>query len=242
MLTKKADKFSQLRNDILIRQGLKKAAGTVSMDMELGAINDSFPDGCFPLSAVHEFCCVSAEDKTVTTGFIARLLSSLMKRGGITLWLSPARMLFPPAFTTFGIEPDKIIFINLSREKDLCWMMEEALKCEGLAAVVSEIRNLDFTASRRLQLAVEQSKVTGLVIRQTTWLNTTASVSRWKITNLPSQTPEGLPGMGFPRWNVELLKIRNGRPGSWQLEWNQNGFREIPKEQLPAHELQREAS
>lgn len=40
-------------------------------------------------------------------------------------------------------------------------VMEEALKCGGLAAVVGEVQDISFTASRRLQLAVEQSGVTG---------------------------------------------------------------------------------
>jgi len=34
--------------------------------------------------------------------------------------------------------------------------MEEALKCAGLAAVIGEVREMDFKQSRRLQLAVEQ--------------------------------------------------------------------------------------
>jgi protein ImuA len=34
--------------------------------------------------------------------------------------------------------------------------MEEALKCEGLAAVIGEIKEISFSDSRRLQLAVEQ--------------------------------------------------------------------------------------
>jgi protein ImuA len=34
-----------------------------------------------------------------------------------------------------------------------------------------------------------------------------------------------LPGVGFPKWNVELLKVRNGKPGSWQVEWAAGKFR-----------------
>jgi protein ImuA len=38
-----------------------------------------------------------------------------------------------------------------------------------------------------------------------------------------------MPGVGFPRWNVELLKVRNGKPGSWQIEFAAGRFRHIPK-------------
>jgi protein ImuA len=38
---------------------------------------------------------------------------------------------------------------------------------------------------------------------------------------------DGLPGIGFPRWQVELLKVRNGKPGSWQLEWVSRKFQPV---------------
>jgi protein ImuA len=44
------------------------------------------------------------------------------------------------------------------------------------------------------------------------------------VTPLPSITEDGLPGVGFPRWEVELLKVRNGRPGKWQMEWSEGQF------------------
>jgi len=55
-------------------------------------------------------------------------------------------------------------------------------------------------------------------------LFTTAFTCRWQIQPLQSETSDGLPGIGFPRWQVELLKVRNGKPGSWQLEWVNGKF------------------
>jgi protein ImuA len=63
------------------------------------------------------------------------------------------------------MEPHQIILIDLQNEKDVLWCMEEALRCNRLAAVVGEIRELSFTVSRGLQLAVEQIGVTGFIIR-----------------------------------------------------------------------------
>ena len=106
--------------------------------------------------------------------------------------------------------------------------MEEALKCEGLAAVIGEIKELSFTDSRRLQLAVEQSQVTGFVLRNNPRsVNTTACITRWKISSLHSELSSGMPGVGFPRWNVDLVKVRNGKPGNWQIEWVAGKFRHI---------------
>jgi protein ImuA len=35
---------------------------------------------------------------------------------------------------------------------------------------------------------------------------------------------DGLPGLGFPRWRVDLLRVRNGQGGSWILEWADGKF------------------
>lgn len=102
------------------------------------------------------------------------------------------------------------------------------VKCNSLAAVVAELRDISFAESRRLQLAVETSKVTGFLHRQGSRIeNTLACVSRWKIRPLASQTGE-LPGVGFPSLEVELVKIRNGRPGIWLFEWKNGAFKVLP--------------
>jgi protein ImuA len=183
-------------------------------------MKEAFPNKSFPLGAVHEFFCTSAEDTAASGGFIAGVLASLMRNGGATLWISSSRTIFPPALQSFGIQPDKIIFIDLQKEKDVAWAMEEALKCEGLAAVVGEMQDISFTASRRLQLAVEQSRVTGFILRRNPRNLTTACLARWKITSIASGLhDDDMPGVGFPCWNVELVKIRYGKPGTWKIEW-----------------------
>jgi protein ImuA len=104
--------------------------------------------------------------------------------------------------------------------------MEEALKCNGLAAVTGELSELSFNSSRRLQLAVEQSAVTGFVIRRKSAnLNTTACLTRWLIRALPSEKDGDMPGVGFPGWRIELQKVRNGKPGIWDVEWKNNQFK-----------------
>ena len=230
MSAKNADIIARLQRDILPLQGFKPALNNTIMDPGLGPLKYAFPNNKFPLGAVHEFICKTPEDASVTGGFIAALVSALMNKTGVALWINPYPMIFPPALKAFDIEPDKIIFIDLKKEKDLLWTFEEALKCEGLAAVVAEIPEIDFKESRRLQLAVEQSRVTGFILRRNPRnINTTACITRWKITSLASELPDHMPGVGFPRWQVELLKVRNGRPGSWQIEWKAGRFRHIQK-------------
>ena len=229
MKAQRADIVEKLQSEILRLQGYKPAHNA-EVDMGLGPIAHAFPEGSFPLGAIHEFLSAGAEDAASTSGFLAGLLSPIMGNTGTSLWISSARTLFPPALKSFGVEPDRIIFIDLEKERDVLWAMDEALKCGALSAVVGEMQEISFTSSRRLQLAVEQSRVTGFVLRHNPRkINTTACVSRWKIAALPSESiaiglGEDLPGIGFPQWRVELLRIRNGRPGVWDIKWINGRF------------------
>jgi protein ImuA len=200
-------------------------------------MTEAFPNEVFPLAAVHEFINMEEENEAATNGFIASIISALMKNGGATVWIGSSLTIFPIALKTFGISPERVVFINAPTQREALWAMEEALKCEGLAAVIGEIREITFTESRRLQLAVEKSRVTGLIIRSRSRnLQTNACVSRWRISHLPSSPEDNLPGIGFPRWNIELLKMRSGRPGSWQVEWSKGKFKIIPQIAIQSEE------
>ncbi len=124
-----------------------------------------------------------------------------MRDGGAVIWISKERDIFPAALTTFNIAPHHIIFIQLHKRKDLLWATEEALKCNGVAAVIAEINQLNFIQSRRLQLAVEQSAVTGFIFRRNNKnIQPPACVSRWKITTAKNQLANALPGLSHPTW------------------------------------------
>jgi protein ImuA len=204
VILQRADIVTALRSEILRMQGLRPAKN-LAMDVGQGPICRAFPEGTFPVGAVHEFISVDAEDSVSASGFLTGLLSSIMGTQGTALWISSSRSVFPPALKMFGIQPDRVVFVDLKKEKDVLWVMDESLKCGALTAVVGEIKDLTFTESRKLQLAVEQSQVTGFLLRRNVKkLNTTACVSRWKVSSMPSELIDDLPGVGFPRWRVEL--------------------------------------
>jgi protein ImuA len=219
----RGDIVTALRSDIIRMQGMQVAQSFVT-DLGLGSLIGAFPGGSFPLGAVHEFLSPVAEGAASTAGFVSGLLSSLMGDNGTVLWISAARTVFPPALRSFGIQPDRVVFVDLKKEKDVLWVMDEALKCGALSAVVGEMKDINFTESRRLQLAVEQSKSTGFILRNSAKLNTTACVSRWRIMPLASELIDDLPGVGYPQWRVELLRMRNGRSGVWDLKWINERF------------------
>jgi protein ImuA len=224
MLVKRADIIAELKTDLLRLQGFKCIKSSYT-DIGLGSLANAFPDSTFPLGAVHEFLAAKQEDSASTCGFLSGLLSRLMNKNGAALWVSASRTVFPVALSYFGIDPDRFIFIDVAKEKDVLWTMNEALKCSALTAVIGEMKEMSFTESRRLQLSVEESKVTGFVIRKSNdRITTTACVSRWKITSLPSESIDNLPGIGFPNWKVDLLRVRNGKPGTWNIQWRNGKF------------------
>jgi protein ImuA len=221
----KSELIEKLQQEILSMQGLRPACAGERLHLGLDGLENAFPNGTFPVAAVHEFLSPVAEDAAATVGFMTGLLSHLLRQDGFCLWAGTSRTVFPAALKTFGIEPDRIIFIDLSTDREVLWAMEEALKCTALAAVVGELREINLTESRRLQLAVEKSRVTGFLHRRyPRKIDNISCVSRWQISPVASGLEDGVPGIGHPQWNVQLLKIRNGKPGSWQVQWAEGRF------------------
>ncbi|PPL02470.1 ImuA family protein [Parapedobacter indicus] len=221
----KRETVNRLKQDLLRWQGVTLPEVNTTERVGLGPVEEAFPNAVFPTFGVHEFISMSREDSAATSGFIGGLVSRLTVGDGVCLWISTSQLLFPPSIRAFGVVPDRVVFVDIAKERDVLWATEEALKCTGLTTVVAELQEMDFVQSRRLQLAVEKSQVTGLILRcNPRVIGSTACVARWRIRPLPSLLDDGLPGVGFPRWETELLKVRNGNPGCWQLEWSQGRF------------------
>lgn len=224
MTLEKATILKSLQQEIRRLEGFKPTQ-QAAFDAGLSFLANSFPDKSFPLGAVHEFMPATPGSLAATKGFVTGILGSLLKTSGAAVWISTSTDTFPPALSLFGIPPDQLVFIQVPDEKHLLWTTEEALKCGAVTAVIAEIGDLGFTASRRLQLAVEKSLATGFVLlRKNKTEHSSACVSRWRITSLLSEPEGDLPGIGYPHWKVELLKIRNGKPGSWEVQWKDEKF------------------
>lgn len=222
----KKEVIQQLREKISTWEGFKKQQNTEEKtDFGLQMLESAFPHATFPIGAVHEFISPNAAAAVASNGFISGILRTLMRDQLYCLWVSTKRSLFPPALAYFGIPPHQVIFVDVRRDKDALWVMEQGLQCTALAAVVAELSEITFAQSQRLQLAVEKSQVTGFVHRKRPHrTGPLACISRWRIRPIPSHNPGLLPGVGFPIWEVHLEKIRNGRPGKWHIGWQNRCF------------------
>jgi protein ImuA len=235
----KADTISHLRNEILTLQGFRPASTTAQTDFGLGPIACSFPNNTFPFSALHDFICESPQEIAASGAFITGLLCSVINKEGVSLWIGTRHLIFPPALKSFGVDPDRIIFINTRNEKETIWTVEEALRSNALKCVVGQSQELSFTQSRRLQLAIEQSGVGCFLLRYRPRNLTTAATTRWHIKPLSSSVEDDLPGVGYPQWQANLLKVRGGKPGSWTLEWKHGRFHQPSKISFLPQELQK---
>ena len=219
MLSTQSNIFTRLKKDILLLQGQLKPPGTLTSVVR-GPLHTAFPNSSFPSGAVHEFLSPGIEESAASHGFIAAMINCFLQSKGVLAWVGPSKTIYPPALKLFGLNPSFILFIEVKKEKDMKWVLEEALKSGGFSAVVGEMNGIDFTTSRRFQLAVEQSQATGFLLNTNkSKPNNNACLSRWRISSLPSESTGELPGLGFPCWKVELLKMRNGKPGSWDIKW-----------------------
>ena len=142
---KKNELFDKLRGEILAMQGFRTPTMNEKInDFGLGTVQRAFPGGVFPTAAIHEFLSQTPDQSAATSGFIAALAGHLMKDDGMCLWFGMKRTVYPLALSYFGVSPDRVIFIDLKKEKDLLWIIEEGLKCNALAAVVGELRESEF--------------------------------------------------------------------------------------------------
>jgi protein ImuA len=186
------------------------------------AIDRHLPGGGLALGALHE---VAGGGNGTIHGAAAALFAAgiAARTRGKVLWCLTRPDLFAPALAQAGLVPDRVIYVEAGDEKSVLICFEEGLRHGGLGAVVAEVARLSMTASR-LQLAAESSGTIGIAIRR--WRRPkeaadfgqpTASVTRWRVSVL-SSTPLPVPGVGRPRWQLELIRCRAGESADFEVE------------------------
>ena len=195
----------------------------------IAEIDRVLPGGGLALGALHEVLGAGGdeEDGALAAAFVSGILGPLTATGnGMVLWCLPRPDLYGAGLAAQGLDPARIVLVRAPRDAEILWAMEEGLRAPGITAVVGEVGSLPAVASRRLQLAGERSGITAFLLRR--WRDSgqaarernlpNAAVTRWRVAALPSQPLPGEPGVGRPRWRVELLRCRGGEPASWEVE------------------------
>lgn len=201
--------------------------------------------------ALHEIHAPEARAAGAATGFLTGLLVRLAQtepgipstqapltggRLGIgsckpVLWVQDptsareAGRLHAPGLYAFGLDPRRVITLAARSMSETLWALEEGLSCQGLGAVIGDIRGqsraLDLTATRRLALRAAKAQTPVLFLKTSIPEDASAARSRWRVAPAPS-TPlaDYCNGLGHPAWRLELTKNRDGPTGAWTLEWN----------------------
>jgi protein ImuA len=200
------------------------SAGTVPFGVE--ALDRPLPSGGLLLGALHQVAGAGpdTEHGAAAALFLAGVLARME---GPVLWVVERADLFAPGLACAGLHPARLVFAEAGKE--VLAAMEEGLTHRGLAAVVGEFSGrLSLIASRRLQLAAEQSGGMAALLRRSRIFNDpdllapSAAVTSWRIAVLPSNPPvphaPSVPGLGKALWRLELTRCRGGEPGSWIVE------------------------
>ncbi|KJF66960.1 ImuA family protein [Rhizobium nepotum] len=187
------------------------------------AIDHHLPGGGLKLGCLHE---VSGGGNGAADGAAAALFATgvASRLSGKVLWCVTRRDLFMPGLAQAGLSQNRVIIVECRDEKGVLDCFEEGLRCNGFGAVMGELAKLPMNASRRLQLAAETSGVTGIAIRRfrrvadaALFGEPTAAVTRWRVSVRPSSALP-VPGVGRPRWFLELLRCRGGESAEFEVE------------------------
>lgn len=124
---------------------------------------------------------------------------------------------YPPGLAGVGI-----LHVEARDARTALWAMEEGLRCTALSAVVGELSGdpaaLDFTATRRLAVASERTRVPCWLVRLGGTANLSGARMRWRIASAPSLVNLLDPrAPGIPAWDAELFRARSSRPGRWNI-------------------------
>jgi len=213
--------LESLRARVRQIEGRYQRATTV-LPFGLAAVDSRLPAGGLPCGALHEIA--GGGNGALDAAAAALFADWRVAQSGKVLWCVTRPDLFAPALSQAGLKSDRVIYLEGGDDKTVLACFEEGLRHGGLGAVVAEIARLPMTASRRLQLAAEGSGTLGIALRRwrrqteaSDFGQPTAATSRWRVSALPS-TPLPVPGVGRPRWLIELIRCRAGESADFELE------------------------
>ncbi len=134
-----------------------------------------------------------------------------------------------PAGIARLLPPARLMMVLAAGEVDLLWATEEALRSGAVGFVIAAPQKpLSLTAGRRLQLAAEAGRSTGLLIIRD-GMGSNAAQTRWHCAPEWGAPERGAPEGGAPEWHGRdstlqrwsLIKNKEGTLGDWLVGWNE---------------------
>ena len=136
-------------------------------------------------------------------------------------WLAERGRLMARGARRFGIEPQRLLIVRPRTETDALWVMEEVLRSGAADLAIGAVEGASLTQTRRLDMAAREAGASAALLRTRPGEPLSAARRRWRIRALPSAPdPWDERAPGSPRWRAELVRRRDGAPGCWDVEWN----------------------
>lgn len=218
-----------------IERGGAVAAARPALPFGLAEVDGRLAGGGL-LPALHEAAAARPVpgDDAAATLFLAALAARFSRAAdgdgaaGQVLFAIARRDLFAPGLAQAGLTPERLLYAQCRDDAEVLAVMEEGVRHGSLAAMLGEVGRADMAATRRLQLAAEESGTPAFLLRR--WRKTgaepfaapSAACTRWRIGCAPSAPlPYGidrLEGIGRACWQVALARQRGGPPHEWLLE------------------------
>lgn len=180
-------------------------------------VDKHLPDAILNRSGLHEIEPLRATDMPSLTGFAFALLARLRSSQPI-IWCVTEQQVgdcghpYAHGLERFGISPAQIVFAKVSHPLHLHFAIEEALKTDGVAAVLGEGPRPSFVGSRRLSMLCRTHNRPCLLMNaQQYGEHGSAALTRWQIAPcLGEEDPLDPFGPGLPTWRVALPRARGG--------------------------------
>jgi protein ImuA len=153
-------------------------------------------------------------------------LFQAMRHPGPLIWILPshAHQILMLRGLPQGVG-ERLHLLRPVGETDLLWCIEEALRASPVGLVIAEPEKpLSLTAGRRLQLAAEAGRTTGLMLIRE-GMGSNATETRWLCEPVPSMAADST----LHHWS--LNKNKKGTSGSWVLNWDgaSSAFNLVPE-------------
>jgi hypothetical protein len=195
---------AQLQEELRRWQSARRPAGANRASTGCRALDGLFPAGGVARGTLIEWLATGNGGGAMWLAL--RVASEASQGYGPLVVIDGRGMFYPPAAVQAGLDPERLIVVRVATARDESWALDQALRCEGVGAVLCMTDRLKPRAARRLQLAAEASGSVGFLVRP-------AAVREepcWSEVRLLVEPRTGAAGQHWEgrRLAVEVLKTR----------------------------------
>jgi len=187
----------------------RSAARVPVLGTGFGVLDESLPGGGWPSAGIVEILTAARGigELRLLVPLLAALTHTLPARWSVLV--APPFEPFPPALVAHGIALESLLVVRTTTP---LWAVELALRSGSCAAVLAWVERARPRHLRRLQLAAEQGRTLGFLLRLESALKESSPAS---LRILLEPTRDGA--------RLKLIKSRGGARGAVNVSWSVHG-------------------